>query len=561
MSDIAWRQMMTARIFKVILFVVVAVLFTSLIIVTGMLCRYFGDVQEAQLRDNLHLTAGAVEQLGKSYLENIASDQYRITWVAADGIVLFDNWADASRMENHADREEIREAAAAGMGQSIRYSDTLTEQTVYEALRLSDGSVLRMSASRATALVLGLGLMQPIGMVLLIAMLFSAWLAHRMANRIMEPLNRLDLDRPLEREVYEELSPLLYRIHTQRVEIEEQIKTLKQKQDEFEQITGHMKEALILLDNKGRILSINPVAQELFKTKRTCIGADFLTVDCKADMCNALRETKETGQAVFSDTKEGREYRFHISRIDSEGECNGMVMLGFDVTEQVQAEKHRKEFTANVSHELKTPLQSIIGSAELMENHMVKDEDVPRFMGRIRREAARLITVIDDIIRLSRLDEGAEMPKEKIALKALVEEVCGNLSETAERKQILLTAAGDEGVICGVRRLLYDIIYNLCDNAIKYNRPGGSVKVSVEEQSDEICLRVKDTGIGIGREHQEKIFERFYRVDKSHSKQYGGTGLGLSIVKHGVQYHHGTIELESEPDKGTMIVVRFKKDA
>ena len=548
---------MTSKIFKSILCVALAVLMASLIIITGVLYQYFGTMQESQLRDELRLAAHATEQLGESYLENLDSDRYRLTWVSSDGTVIFDSHADAGSMENHGAREEIKEALVSGTGSSTRHSSTLTEQTIYEATRLNDGSVLRISISRATALVLVLGMLQPIIIVLVIAIALSAWLAHRMAKRVVEPLNKLDLEKPMENEAYEELSPLLHRIHAQHKEINYQLQTLKRKQDEFEQITGNMKEALILLDNTGRIVSINPAAKVLFGAGASCIGEDFLTIDRKQNIRLALEEANAQGHAGFRAKKNGREYQFDLSRIDSDGKNYGMVILAFDITEQVNAEKHRQEFTANVSHELKTPLQSIIGSAELMENGIVKAEDVPRFVGHIRKEASRLVFLIDDIIRLSQLDEGAEMPREDVSLKVLSEEVCATLADAAKLKDVSLEVTGDDGVINGVRRLLYEVVYNLCDNAIKYNNPGGHVKVSVAEQQGCVKLSVSDNGIGIAPEHQDKVFERFYRVDKSHSKQSGGTGLGLSIVKHAVQYHHGKIEINSEVGKGTTISVIF----
>lgn len=548
---------MTSKIFKSILTAVIAVLLASLVIIIGVLYPYFGGVQEAQLQDELSLAAEATQQLGENYLKNLNSDRYRLTWVDADGTVIFDSHADTSVMENHADREEIQEAFRTGTGSSTRQSSTLVEQTIYEATRLNDGSVLRISVSRATALVLVLGLLQPISVVLVIAIALSAWLAHRMAKRVVEPLNKLDLDKPMENDAYEELAPLLRRINAQHKEIKYQMNALKRKQDEFEQITGNMKEALVLLDNTGRIVSINPAAKALFGASSTCVGEDFLTIDRKQNMRMALEEANTQGHADFRTKKNGREYQFDLSRIDSDGNNHGMVILAFDITEQVNAEKHRQEFTANVSHELKTPLQSIIGSAELMENGIVKEEDIPRFIGHIRKEASRLVFLIDDIIRLSELDEGTEMPHEDVSLKVLAEEVCETLSDAAKMKDVSLEVTGDDGVIHGVRRLLYEVVYNLCDNAIKYNNPGGKVEVAVADQQGAVKISVSDTGIGIAPEHQDKVFERFYRVDKSHSKQSGGTGLGLSIVKHAVQYHHGKITVESELNKGTTISVLF----
>ena len=550
---------MTSKIMKSILSVAIAVLMASLTIITGILYPYFGSVQESQLKDELSLAASATQQLGKGYLEKLNADRYRLTWVNADGTVIYDSHVDAVTMENHADREEIREALASGTGSSTRQSSTLTEQTIYEATRLNDGSVLRVSVSRATVLVLVLGMLRPIAIVLVIAIVLSAWLAHRMAKTIVAPLNNLNLDNPMENEAYEELSPLLHRIHAQHLEIKSQLRTLQHKQNEFEQITGNMKEALVLLDSTGRILSINPAARTLFGAGITCIGEDFLTIDRKQNMRLALQTAREQGSADFRARENGREYQFDLSRIDSDGNHHGMVILAFDITEQVNAEKNRQEFTANVSHELKTPLQSIIGSAELMENGIVKAEDAPRFVGRIRKEASRLVTLIDDIIRLSQLDDGTDMPHEEVFLKVLSEEVCDTLADAAKLKGVSLEIIGEDGVVNGVRRLLYEVVYNLCDNAIKYNQPGGRVKVTVAQKSGEVLLSVQDTGIGISPEHQEKVFERFYRVDKSHSRQSGGTGLGLSIVKHAVQYHHGRIILESEQNKGTTVSVILSK--
>ena len=552
---------MTSKIFHSILSAAVAVLLATLLVITGVLYQYFGGIQQAQLKDELSLAANATERLGKGYLEALSSDHYRLTWVASDGTVLFDNRADAASMENHADREEIREALVSGTGSSSRRSSTLTEQTIYESTRLADDSVLRISVDRATALVLVLGMVQPLAAIALIAIALSAWLAHRMAKKVVEPLNKLDLEKPLENEVYEELSPLLHRIHVQHLEIKGQMRALKNKQEEFDQITGSMKEGLVLLDGMGRILSINPAARALFGAGASCVGTDFLTIHRKQNMRVALEEAAVQGHADFRANMNGRVYQFDLSRIDSDGDHHGMVILAFDITEQVNAETHRQEFTANVSHELKTPLQSIIGSAELLENGIVKAEDVPRFVGHIRKEASRLVILIDDIIRLSQLDEGAEMPHEDVSLKILSEEVCETLADAAKLKDVSLEVSGDDGVINGVRRLLYEVVYNLCDNAIKYNDPGGSVKVNVAQKPGEVLLSVQDTGIGIAPEHQDKVFERFYRVDKSHSKQSGGTGLGLSIVKHAVQYHHGKIAVESELNKGTTISVLFDTSA
>lgn len=551
---------MTRQIFKSILSVAVTILVATVVIITGFLYQYFGNVQKTQLKDELYLAAAATEKLGESYLEDFENYHYRLTWIDEAGTVLYDNQAMVEQMENHADREEISSALATGRGSSTRYSTTLTEQNIYEAVRLSDGSVLRISESRFTPVVLVLGMMQPIALLLLAAILLSVWLAKKMAGRVVEPFNQLNLDRPLENEAYEELSPLLRRVHAQQVEIRKQMGNLKHQQEEFEQITKNVKEALLLLDPKGRIVSINPAACAWFGAECQK-GDNFLRNECRENMRGAIEEAKVHGNASLREKKGEQEFQFELSSISSEANIYGIVILGFDVTEQVNAEQSRKEFTANVSHELKTPLQSIIGSAELLENGIVKREDVPRFVGHIHREAERLLSLIDDIIRLSQLDEGNEMSQEEVSLKLLSEEVCEALADIARKNHISLEVTGDMGALTGVRRLLYEIIYNLCDNGIKYNESGGSVKIIIEETEEDVCLSVQDTGIGIAHEHLEKIFERFYRVDKSHSKQSGGTGLGLSIVKHAVQYHNGKLDIESEPGKGTKIYIHFYKAA
>ncbi len=548
---------MTKRIFRATLLVGVAVLIASLALVMGVLYSYFGRVQESQLRDELSLAAVGVEKNGTDYLAELQSDQYRITWLRADGVVMYDTQVDAETMENHAQRQEVRQALATGEGESSRYSSTLLQKTVYYAKLLPDGTVLRLSAVRVTAGVLVLNMLQPILLVLAAALILSGVLAGRLARRITEPLNRLDLEHPLENDTYEELAPLLRRMEHQRRQIDQQIGELRQRSEEFDQITGSMNEGLVLLDEVGAILSINPAARRLLDADEDCVGQDFLTVDRDVTMSDAMRQAAEQGHSEFRGERNGREYQFDVTRIQTEGRTAGTVLLVFDVTERAFAERNRREFTANVSHELKTPLQGIIGSAELLENGMVKQEDVPRFVGHIRAEAQRLVTLIGDIIRLSQLDEGEAMPTEPVELLAVAREAAENLRSAAEAKHVTVDVTGQPATIPGVRRLLYEIVFNLCDNAIKYNNEGGRVEVEVAQEGASAAVTVRDTGIGIPPEHQSRVFERFYRVDKSHSKASGGTGLGLSIVKHAVQYHHGTIQLKSEVGKGTEIRVTF----
>ena len=548
---------MTKRIFRATLLVGVAVLIASLTLVMGALYSYFGRVQESQLRDELSLAAVGVEQNGTDYLKKLESDQYRITWLRADGAVLYDTRADAESMENHAQRQEVQQALATGEGESSRYSATLLQKTVYYAKRLPDGTVLRLSAIRVTTGVLVLNMLQPILLVLAVALILSGVLASRLARRITEPLNRLDLEHPLENDTYEELAPLLRRMEHQRRQIDRQMDELRRRSEEFEQITGSMSEGLVLLDEAGVILSINPAARRLLDAAENCVGQDLLTVDRDVALSDALRQAAEQGHSEFRGQRNGREYQFDVTRIQSEGRTAGTVLLVFDVTERAFAERNRREFTANVSHELKTPLQGIIGSAELLENGLVKQEDVPRFIGHIRSEAQRLVTLIGDIIRLSQLDEGEPMPAEPVELLALAREAAESLQSAAAARNVTITVEGEPVELTGVRRLLYEIVFNLCDNAIKYNTDGGRVQVTVTRENETAAVTVRDTGIGIPPDQQDRVFERFYRVDKSHSKASGGTGLGLSIVKHAVQYHHGAIHLQSEVGKGTEIRVTF----
>ena len=548
---------MTKKIFQSILLVAGCVLLASLLIIMGFLYDYFGGVEENQLRDELSLAAAAVEDGGTDYLSRLTADRCRLTWIAADGSVLYDTRTDAESLENHASRAEVSQALTTGTGESTRYSSTLMEKTMYYAQRLDDGTVLRISISRATVGMIAVGMIQPLLIVLIVALILSGLLARRLSRRIVDPLNSLDLEHPLDNDAYEELSPLLKRIHRQHVEIQTQLRELREKTDEFTQITGSMREGLVLLDEHGSILSINAAAQTLFGADAQCVGRDFLTIERSHEISAAIQAAVTDGHSEVRAERAGRVYQFDISRITSDGKLLGTVILAFDITEQEFAERNRREFTANVSHELKTPLQGIIGSAELIENGMVKPDDLPRFVGHIHAEAARLVTLIDDIIRLSQLDEGDAMPTEPVDLLAVSQEAAENLHDAAAARDVTVSVTGQLSVIPGVRRLLYEVVYNLCDNAIKYNRDGGRVDVTVAADAGGSSITVADTGIGIAPEHQARVFERFYRVDKSHSKASGGTGLGLSIVKHAVQYHHGRIELESTPGTGTTIRVVF----
>ena len=548
---------MSKKIFRSIISVAMVVLLASLFIASSFLYDYFNKSQVSQLKEELSLVAANVDEAGVEYFDNFDSSMFRFTLVSADGEVLYDSQANATDMENHLDREEITEAIEKGNGSSARYSSTLTERTFYESTRLENGNVLRISISQVTVGALILGMLPAICAIVLISIVVALVLSHKMAKSIVKPLNELDLENPAENETYEELTPILTKINKQHKQITRQMRELKQKSDEFEQITASMNEGLVLLDKKGVVLSINAAAKKLFSADETAVGRDFLTLDRSIDMSRAIEKALDGKRAEFREERNGREYQFVINRTESDGKMVGIVILCFDVTETAFAERNRKEFTANVSHELKTPLQSIIGSAELLENGLVKPEDTKRFVGNIKNEATRLVSLINDIIRLSQLDEDSDPATESVDFYDVANEVIEVLTVSAAKKQVELHLNGESCVMKGIRRYLYEIIYNLCDNAIRYNKDGGKVAIDLKNTDGNIVLSVSDTGIGIPTEHQSRIFERFYRVDKSHSKETGGTGLGLSIVKHAVAYHGGKVTLESEVGKGTTITIVF----
>lgn len=559
---------MTKKIFKSILSVALVILLSSLVMIIGVLYDYFRGVQKNQLRTELAFAAEGVEVSGAAYLEGLNDDSCRITLVGEDGTVLYDSVESADKMGNHADREEIKEAREYGTGEASRYSSTLTEQTIYISKLLSDGSVLRVSVSHATVPALVFGMLQPLIVVLLLAFILSSVLAHRLSEKIVEPLSAIDLDKPLENNTYDELAPVLSHIEKQHRQIARQMYDLDRSRSEFEAVTHNMKEGLVLTSEKGEIISINPSAAsfflgvkpdsaEFYEHEKGCIGKDFLTLDRSRETHELIERAQANGEAESRVSRWGREYQLNASRVLSDGKFTGIVLLIFDVTDKVFAERNRREFTANVSHELKTPLQSIMGSAELIENGLVKPEDMKDFSDRIYKEAARLLTLIEDIIRLSQLDENVELAWENLDIAKMASDTAALLSDTAEKKNVKINLDCEPTEIYGVRQLYSEIIYNLCENAIKYNKDGGSVTVSVHPKNGGIELTVSDTGIGIPPEHRSRVFERFYRVDKSHSKATGGTGLGLSIVKHAVQYLGGQIDLTSRVGEGTKITVFF----
>lgn len=551
---------MTKRIFRSVCIVAVVVLFASLALVMGVLYDYFSGSQENQLKTQTDLAAQGIEHEGSSYFDGIDSEELRITWIDKNGKVLFDNKTDASSMENHLEREEVRQAVENGYGKSSRYSETLTEKSLYSAKKLSDGSVLRLSVSQYSVLTLFLGMLRPVLIIALLAVVLALLLAYRLSKNIVTPLNKLNLDSPLSNKVYEELSPLLKRMDAQQRQLKHQSEELKRKREEFETATENMSEGLIILNEKGVILSINRAAAKMLGLSEDSVGKDIFSEKTSVNL-------KEPTQIALSGKNKEEVFALRdgncqllANPVSTDGKVTGAALLVLDVTEKERAEQMRREFTANVSHELKTPLQTISGYAELLANGMVADKDKTAFSEKIYAEAQRMIRLIEDIIKLSNLDEGAvELTRETVDLYVTAENTVRSLLPAAKKANVTLSLNGENAEIYGIPQLLTAVVYNLCDNAIKYNKDGGTVFVSVKNNAENIVLSVRDTGIGIPKEQQERIFERFYRVDKSHSKEVGGTGLGLSIVKHAAKLHDAKITLESEVGKGTEITVIFPK--
>lgn len=550
---------MTKRIFRNILAVAICVFLSSVLLFMTVLYDYFSSVQQSQMRAQLDFASQGVLHEGIDYFNGLDEKKYRITWIGTDGGVLYDSASEAGEMENHFQREEVKKALAEGYGDSSRYSSTLTERYLYSAKRLSDGTVLRISVTQNSLLVLTLGMLQPICVIFAVAIVLSIALASRLSKKIVKPLNDLNLDEPLNNEGYDELNPLLHRIDMQQRQIRNQKSQLKQKQNEFETLTKGMAEGIVLLDSKGFILSINPAAEALLQTDFAAIGKNILSIN-RAPELSALLDKAESGcHAEKIMRLNGGAYQVSANPVTEENKIPGVVLLMLDITEKENAEQMRREFTANVSHELKTPLQTISGYAELLSNGIVKAEDVPGFSAQIYTESKRMVRLVEDIIKLSHLDEGSDdMKRESTDLFALAEAVTGSLASEAEKANIKIELCGESIVIYGIPQLLESIVYNLCDNAIKYNRKGGTVCVTVKNEGNNAVFSVADTGIGIPPEDKERIFERFYRVDKSRSKEIGGTGLGLSIVKHAARLHGADITVDSTLGKGTTVTVKFE---
>ena len=551
---------MTKKIFKSIMFVCALVLTVGLAAVMGILYSNFdGQMRKELSKEAAYLTYG-VEQQGVDYLKNIKDKSARITYIDQDGTVLFDNEADVSEMKNHSDRTEFQKAEKYGAGESSRYSDTLSEKTIYYALRLKDGTVLRVSGTQDSVLALVENLIFPLCGLLCLMLILSGIMASAISKRIVKPINELDLESPEENRIYEELSPLLSKIHRQNREIQNQLELAKQQQEEFALITENMQEGLIVIDKYTMILSANSSAWNLFHIDRVCQGESVYCLDREEEFRHAIEQVLSGEHTELVLKLNGSDIQLIANPVIRDKKTEGAVVLLVNVTEKLERESLRREFSANVSHELKTPLTSISGFAEIMQGGLVKNEDIPKFAGRIYKESQRLLQLVEDVIQISQLDEEkTSYVWEPVDVYQVCKNAFESLKEKAKRLNVHLYICGERMKMEAVRTLLEEAIYNVCDNAIKYNRNDGSVSVFLTQTAQEIQIVVKDTGVGIPKEDQDRVFERFYRVDKSHSKEIGGTGLGLSIVKHAVGALKGSVILRSEEGNGTEICMKFPK--
>ena len=548
---------MIRKIFSAIFGVALMSLLVGIGSILGMLYQDMAQLQETKMKEELQFVATGVEQFGVAYLDRLPASEYRISWIDKDGRVVFDNRADVATLDNHANREEVYEAAHKGRGISKRHSDTLVQNTLYLAKRLDDGSVLRLSVQYDGFLLLLRDFLWPALGIVFFLVLFSAFAASRLARQIIEPLRHMHFHGPKLRAPYPELHPIIACLQEQQQKNQEQFQRLMTKKKHFDQITESMQEGFILLDAENRVEQMNQFARNVIQRKKPYQQVSLFDLYRKRGLREAFEELPKRGFVQWTDTRSDKVYLWKFNPIVMQDQCVGTLILIADTTDRVMAEQHRKEFTANVSHELKTPLQTIIGSAELLESGVVKPEDQAHFIGHIRKEASRLVTLIRDILHLSRLDDAKVPDKVDVSIRNIVNDVVEVLHPIIDKYHVQMHVLGDEGAMRGIPGFLFEVFYNLCENAVKYNHPHGRVYVTIQSLAHGVQVEVKDTGIGIPYEYQEKVFERFYRVDKSHSKQSGGTGLGLSIVKHAVQHHNGTITLESREGEGTKITVFF----
>jgi len=550
---------MVNKIFRSNFFTSMLILLMSFCLTFGVLFSYF----EAQMFTELESEAGyisyAVKNEGTEFIDNFNEKGKRITLVSSDGTVLVDTKADAEELENHADRKEIADALKSGKGTSSRYSDTLMQKTLYYAEKLDDGTILRVSTTQNSVVIILLGLLQPLIIIIVLALIISIFLSYRLSKAIIKPINELDLDNPASNETYEELTPLLKKMSAQKKTIDKQIKEAEQKQEEFKLITENMSEGLLVIDKDSNVLSYNQAAVRLLEISDVKSGS-VLAFNRSKGFRSVIEKALSGERAESNISHDENTYNLIANPVYENDKIIGAVIVIIDITESVKREQLRQEFTSNVSHELKTPLTSISGFAEMMKSGGTPDETVVDFSTSIYDEAQRLITLVSDIMKISELDEGAvPIEKENIDIYELSKDIVKRLTPIADKRNITFNIIGDTAKVYGTRKILDEMIYNLCDNAIKYNKENGTVDVIINESKSKVNLTVRDTGIGIPQGEQSRVFERFYRVDKSHSKLVGGTGLGLAIVKHAAAYHDAEISLESIVGKGTSVTIGFNK--
>lgn len=550
---------MTKKIFRTTLSASLGIVLVRILMIMGFLYNYFNHIQREQLRTQTALASQGISFEGKDYFENLKTSNVRITWVDNKGQVLYDTQSDAKHMKNHANRQEIKEAIKSGYGESTRWSATLTEKSIYAAQRLNNGTIVRLSVAQQTIFYLLLGMISPLAIIILLAIILSVLIARYIAKKVSEPLNNIDLDHPLSNDSYEEITPLLRRLDSHQAKIQHQKLLLQKRQKEFDTIISKIKEGMILLDDQARIVSINAEALKLFQINDDWHGRFMMEVSRDLTLKDLIDQGLKGKKKEANIGIENNHYRVLVRPTTDNNRVTGLVVLLFDVTDQLQMEQLQREFTANVSHELKTPLHVISGYSELLANQMVPNEEVPQFAAKIHKESERLVKLVEDIINLSHLDEQEKLPQETVNLYDLTQKVLEGLQAKADKKHIQINFNGEEAILRGNPVLLNSLVYNLCDNAITYNHEKGQVNVTLKNSPDTITLEVSDTGLGIAEKDKKRIFERFYRVDKSRSKIVGGTGLGLSIVKSALDFHNGSIKVDSHLGQGTTMTVLLHK--
>ncbi|WP_283573059.1 sensor histidine kinase [Streptococcus agalactiae] len=550
---------MTKKIFRTTLSASLGIVLVTILMIMGFLYNYFNHIQREQLRTQTALASQGISFEGKDYFENLKTSNVRITWVDNKGQVLYDTQSYAKHMKNHANRQEIKEAIKSGYGESTRWSATLTEKSIYAAQRLNNGTIVRLSVAQQTIFYLLLGMISPLAIIILLAIILSVLIARYIAKKVSEPLNNIDLDHPLSNDSYEEITPLLRRLDSHQAKIQHQKLLLQKRQKEFDTIISKIKEGMILLDDQARIVSINAEALKLFQINDDWHGRFMMEVSRDLTLKDLIDQGLKGKKKEANIGIENNHYRVLVRPTTDNNRVTGLVVLLFDVTDQLQMEQLQREFTANVSHELKTPLHVISGYSELLANQMVPNEEVPQFAAKIHKESERLVKLVEDIINLSHLDEQEKLPQETVNLYDLTQKVLEGLQAKADKKHIQINFNGEEAILRGNPVLLNSLVYNLCDNAITYNHEKGQVNVTLKNSPDTITLEVSDTGLGIAEKDKKRIFERFYRVDKSRSKIVGGTGLGLSIVKSALDFHNGSIKVDSHLGQGTTMTVLLHK--